>query len=167
MNLLKTIYLLSIGTILLLLSNVTQAQTFYRFQFSLSDNIVRTLVVDNGEIGTGTLASSTVSTHVEERFILKQHPDGYCYIASATDKGLFLRRNGNEVMLTQLNDSVPSEDYKWNIIYAGEGLKGCITTHDLSQLLSVNTDGSLQMINFANGSEGNIKFTITKVTNKL
>ncbi|MGB0521985.1 MAG: hypothetical protein ACPGJS_03450 [Flammeovirgaceae bacterium] len=168
MSSLKQILLLSAGIFLLFIGNTAHAQTFYRFEITLSNNTVKTLMVDQGAIRTRTLANATVSTHVEERFILKQHTDGYCYIASATDQRLFLKRSGNSITLAELNStSNPSNDYKWQIIYAGGGNKGCLASHNLSQLLKVNTNGSLQMINYASGSGGNIKFTLTKVTNNL
>ena len=168
MNTLKKICLLGAGAFFLLLCNTAQAQTFFRFEIELSDHTIKTLTVDKGVIGTRTIDHVDVSTHVKERFILKQHTDGYCYIASATDQRLFLKRNGTDISLTELDDTTtPSDDYKWYIIYAGEGIKGCIASNDFSQLLKVNTDGSLQMINYADGSGGNIKFTITKEINNL
>jgi hypothetical protein len=147
-------------------ANAQTHPVFYRFEIPLSNNTLRTLAIEDGAVVSRLLANLNSGTHLSERFILKQK-DGNLYIASATDQRLFLKRSGNTVVLSEMNNtSNPAYDFKWKIIYANDG-KGCITSGNLGQLLKITPEGKVKVIPFGNGQYGNVKFTITKIVKNL
>jgi len=123
----------------------SSAQTkLYRFSCVAND---RVLVAQEGNLSTVSSSSLANQVAIEHLFIIKWIGSD-CYIASASDNSLFLKREGANVVLGSLSaDQSPSVSFKWRIDYAGSNHGVLSASDDASQCLFMANDGSLSMVN--------------------